>query len=456
MNRRKDVDMTSGTIWKHIVKFAVPMMIGLLFQQLYNTVDAVVVGKFVGKEALAAVGCNGNIINVLVGTFAGLATGASVVVSQTYGAHDNERLSRAVHTTMTVTLILCAVGTLLGIATVRPMLQLNATPDDVLADATEYLRIYFAGVTGLLIYNMGTGIMRAVGDSRRPLYFLIVSAVVNTVLDLLFVIRFNMGVRGVALATIIAEALSAVLVMISLMHTDAAYGIRLKKLCLDKSLLKSIFAVGLPSAIQSAVTSFSNVFVQSYINFFGSACMAGWTCYAKVDPFVLVPVQAVAMASTTFVGQNWGAGDRKRARDGVTVSLKVSILSAVVLSAIVFILAEQLVSLFTDEQDVMEFGTYFVRRIIPFYFLICTNQIYSGALRGIGNSKTPTFIMLGSFVVFRQIYLYITKLLSGSRFFVALAYPVGWLLCSSLLFVFYRRSALFRKKDTVSGETAAC
>ena len=455
MSRNNDIDMTSGAIWKHIVRFALPMMVGLLFQQLYNTVDTVVVGQFVGKEALAAVGCNGNIINVLVGTFAGLATGASVVVSQSYGAHDEKRLKDAVHTTMTVTLILCVVGTLLGFLLVKPLLRMNATPDDVLADATDYLNIYFAGLTGLLIYNMGTGILRAVGDSRRPLYFLIVSAVINTALDLLFVAVFGMGVKGVALATIIAEAVSAVLVMVTLLRTDAPYGVRVKQLCLSRPLLRSILSIGMPSAIQSGITSFSNVFVQSYINYFGSACMAGWARYSKTDPFVVIPMQAVAMASTTFVGQNWGAGDKRRARQGVSVSMRISLVFTVCLSSLLIIFAGQVLTLFTQEADVLEFGTYFIRRIIPFYFLLCFNQIYSGALRGIGNSKTPTVIMLLSFVAFRQVYLYITRLLSGSRFFVALAYPIGWILCSTLLIIFYRKSALFREgkpeENTIQG-----
>lgn len=444
MNRSHDIDMTEGTIWKHIVQFAIPMLIGLLFQQFYNTVDTVVVGRYVGKEALAAVGCNGNVINVLVGTFAGLATGAGVVVSQAYGAHDETKLKKAVHTTMMLTFILCAVGTVLGILMVKPLLRFNATPEDVLPDAIDYLNIYFYGLTGLMIYNMGTGILRAVGDSRRPLIFLIISAVINTVLDLLFVIVFHMGVRGVALATIIAEAVSAALVLITLFRSKAAYSIRFRELCLDRSILKNIMAIGLPSAIQSAVTSFSNVFVQSYINRFGSACMAGWACYAKVDPFVLLPVQSIAMASTTFVGQNWGSGDRKRAKDGVSVSLKLSLVSTVTLSALLIFFASHVLTLFTQEADVLEYSVYFVRHIIPFYFLICFNQICSGALRGIGNSTTPTIIMLFSFVLFRQLYLYVTSILSGSRFFVALAYPCGWLLCSILLVICYRRSKLFR------------
>ncbi len=447
MKRTTDQDMTTGSIWKHILSFALPLTLGLLFQQLYNTVDSIVVGNFVGKEALAAVGCNGNIINVLVGTFAGLATGMGVVVSQNYGAHEYKRLSRAVQTAVVLTLVLCVLGTAAGILLVGPLLSFNQTPADVLGDATDYLTIYFYGLTGLMIYNMGTGIMRAVGDSRRPLIFLIISAVVNTALDLLFVVRFNMGVKGVAWATVIAEALSAVLVTVTLIFTDAPYAIRPREMHVDRGLLRQIFAIGLPSAIQSAVTSFSNVFVQSYINRFGSDCMAGWAGYTKLEPFVTVPIQSVSMASTTFVGQNWGAGNRDRARKGVNVSMLASVAAAISLSVVVMILARPLLQLFSQDEGMLEYGTFFVRMILPFYFLICSNQIYSGALRGIGNATTPTVIMLGSFVLFRQLYLYVTSVLSGSRVFVALAYPIGWILCSALLFICYRRSQLFRQKE---------
>lgn len=455
MRSGKDQDMTMGSLWQHIIRFAVPMAIGLLFQQLYNTVDTIVVGNFVGKEALAAVGCNNSIINMIVGTFSGLSTGASVVISQSYGAHDAHRLHRAVQTTICVTFILSILGTVAGILLVGPLLRLNNTPMDVWKDASDYLTIYFSGVTGVMVYNMGSGIMRAVGDSRRPLYFLVVSAITNTALDLLFVVQFDMGVRGVAYATIIAQALSALLVLISLSHTDSAYAIKWNKLCLDMPILKNMLKIGLPGAIQSGITAFSNVFVQSYINNFGSDCMAGYAAYNKLDSFVMVPMQAIAMGSTTLVGQNWGAGLRKRARDGVAVALKAAVLCTMVLSLGMILFARPLLTLINRDEGMLEYGVYFVRVITPFYFCLCFNQIYAGALRGIGNATTPTVIMLGSFVAFRQAYLFVTHLLSGSRFSVAMAYPLGWVMCSSLLFIFYRKSALYKTDDKVmdvSGE----
>ena len=441
---RKDTDMTQGVIWRHLVSFSLPMMLGLLFQQLYNTVDTYVVGRFVSFQALAAVGSTGPILNTMVGLSAGLATGASVIISQHYGAHDEERLSRAVHTTIAVTLILSVLSTLVGRLLTEPLLDLMQTPEDVRAEASSYLGIYFSGITGLLMYNMGSGILRAVGDSRRPLYFLIFSALLNTALDLLFVIRFQMGVAGVAWATILSQLASALLILAVLTREKAAYGVRWNQLHIDGDSLHGIVSVGLPSGIQQAVTSFSNVFVQSYINAFGSAAMAGYSAYAKLDAFLLVPVQAIAMASTTFVGQNWGARLRQRVRAGVREALRLSLGATIALSAAVVIFAEPLIAIFTQEPEVIAFGARFVRLITPFYVTICFNQIFGGALRGVGDATRPTIVMFCSFVVFRQIYLLVTKLLDVGFVAVALAYPVGWIVCSSSLAVMYYHSRICR------------
>ena len=445
MARKTDTDMTRGVIWKLLVQFSVPMMIGLLFQQLYNTVDAMVVGRFCSTEALAAVSCNGNIINVLVGTFAGLATGASVVISQAYGSHDDERLSKAVHTTAAITLILCVAGTVIGILTANPLLALTKPDPAVVEDAQLYLKIYFAGLTGLLIYNVGSGVLRAVGDSTRPVYFLIVSAVTNTILDIVFVVWFDMGVAGVAWATVIAELVSALLVIYVLVRAKAAYGIRVSKIRIDRPLFKQILALGLPSAIQTGITSFSNVFVQSYINSFNAAGMAAWGIYNKLDAFVCLPMQALSMASSTFVGQNWGAGLIKRAKEGVSSAVKLSLIITASLAVIAILFKTPLLRIFSDDADVLDYGRYFINIITPFYVIILFNNIYSGALRGIGDAKTPTVIMLLSFVAFRQLYLFtFCKLLGfeGNRLVISLAYPVGWIMCSTLINIYYRKSAL--------------
>ncbi len=441
---RMDLDMTGGSIWKHMLRFSVPMAVGLLFQQLYNTVDTLVVGQFVGQHAQAAVGSTGPIINTVVGFCAGLATGASVVISQRYGAHDNEGLSKAVHTTVALTFLVSLIATLVGQVIITPMLRFMQTPEDVMPESASYLSIYFAGISGILFYNLGSGVLRAVGDSRRPLVFLILSALLNTALDLLFVLAFGMGVAGVAYATVLSQILSALLILAALSLEKGSYGIRWRKVRIDRKSLSMILRLGLPSSIQSAITAFSNVFVQSYINYFGSACMAGYGVYGKIDAFALIPVQSISMSSTTFVGQNWGAKQPARAREGVRTATIMSLVSTVVLGFLVFVLARPLMGFFSPEQEVIEYGIRFIHIVTPFYIAICFNQIYAGALRGIGDATMPTVIMLGSFVVFRQIYLAVTKALGAGFIAVALAYPVGWILCSTLLVIRYSRSELVR------------
>lgn len=439
---KKDVNMTEGVIWKQILWFALPLLVGNLFQQLYNTVDSIVVGNFVGKEALAAVGSSDSIINTLIGFFSGMATGAGVVISQYFGARDHENVHMAVHTTIALTFLLSVVFTILGVLLVRPMLMFMGTPEDVMPEATTYLTIYFAGVSGLMFYNMGAGILRAVGDSRRPLYFLIVSAVTNIVLDLVFVIVFRMGVAGVAYATIISQFASAILTMWTLTRESASYKIIWKRIRITNWMLGKIVRIGLPSALQMAITAFSNVFVQSYINEFGSSCMAGWSSYGKIDKFCMLPIQSVSLSITTFVGQNLGAGQVARAKKGSTVAFVMSFIMTIVIMIPIMIFATPLVALFNQEPEVLEYGTLFLRLMMPFFLCQCANQVYAGSLRGAGNTKAPMFIMMGCFIVFRQIYLFIISKLTESVIWVALGYPFGWILCSVIIYIYYKRSDL--------------
>ncbi|MFR8087180.1 MAG: MATE family efflux transporter [Lachnospirales bacterium] len=438
----KDVNMTEGVIWKQLLWFALPLLVGNLFQQLYNTVDSIVVGNFVGKEALAAVGSSDSIINTLIGFFSGMATGAGVVISQYFGARDDENVHTAVHTTIALTFVLSVVFTILGVVLVRPMLHLMGTPDDVMPEATTYLTIYFAGVSGLMFYNMGAGILRAVGDSRRPLYFLIVSAVMNIVLDLVFVIVFKMGVAGVAYATIVSQFTSAILTMWTLTRETASYKIVWKRVRLISWMLGKIVRIGLPSALQMAITAFSNVFVQSYINEFGSSCMAGWSSYGKIDKFCMLPIQSVSLSITTFVGQNLGANQVKRAKKGSTVAFVMSLIMTVIIMVPIMIFATPLVALFNQEPEVLDYGTLFLRLMMPFFLCQCANQVYAGSLRGVGNTKAPMIIMMGCFIVFRQIYLFIISRLTESVIWVALGYPFGWILCSVIIYVYYKRCDL--------------
>ena len=292
---------------------------------------------------------------------------------------------------------------------------------------------------GLLVYNMGSGILRAVGDSRRPFYFLLVSAVLNTGLDLLFVLRFGMGVEGVAYATIIAQGVSAVLTLWVLVRAEGSIKLEFRALRMTWSVLRQIVAVGIPAALQMAITAFSNVFVQSYINYFGPDCMSGWTAYNKVDQLVILPVQSIAMAGTTFVGQNLGVGDTARAKKGVRTALYLSFAVTAVLLVPVLLLAPDLTAFFNSKAEVVSYGALLLRLLSPFYFFFCINQIYSAALRGAGNSQVPMWIMLGSFVVFRQIYLYIVaNYVSNEIIPIAMSYPAGWFVCSVATLVYYR------------------
>ncbi len=436
---RRDVDMTSGNVYGLLIRFAVPLLLGNLFQQLYNTVDTWVVGNYVGKEAFSAVGTVTSIINMLIGFFTGLSVGAGVVISQYYGAKHTEKVSDTVHTALVMTAVLGALFTAIGVSMTPLMLRFMKTPAEVLPEARTYLTIYFSGIFGLMLYNMGAGILRAVGDSQRPFYFLVLSASLNIVLDLLFVLAFRMGVAGVAYATILSQGISALLVLLVLLRTDSCIRVSVRKLKLHWDVLKKIIRVGIPAAIQMALTSFSNVFVQSYINYFGADCMGGWTAYTKIDAFLFLPMQSVAMGATTFVGQNLGVNDVQRARKGVNAALAISFLITLAFMAPVIGFAPQLVRFFNDSPEVVRFGTLFLRHITPFYVLCCVNQILAGSLRGAGDSRTPMFIMLFSFVAFRQIYLFIlTRYITNTILPVAMGYPAGWLVCSAITYLYFR------------------
>lgn len=444
--RKRDVDMTQGSIARHIITFALPLLVGNIFQQLYNTVDTWVVGNFVNNEAYAAVGTVGPVVNMLIGLFIGLSAGAGVVISQFYGAHREEEVQKTVHTAILMTLIMAVAFSIIGIAMTPTMLNLMKMPENVIPEATTYLTIYFGGIIGLMLYNIGSGILRAVGDSQRPFYFLVVCAVLNTVLDLLFVLQFNMGVAGVALATVLSQCTSAVLVMITLLKSNSSIRLQFKKLRIHWAVLKKIFHVGVPAALQMCITSFSNIFVQSYINFFGDDCMSGWTTYAKVDQLLFLPMQSISLASTTFVGQNLGSNQPERARQGVSISIRLALAATAILCVPVVIFAPEIVAFFNNKPEVVEYGALLLRWLSPFYLLCCYNQIYSGALRGAGNTKAPMVIMLLSFVAFRQAYLFVMAGVWNEILPIAMSYPAGWLLCSILTTVYYRKVSLTKTR----------
>ena len=444
---KRDVDMTEGSILRHIVMFALPLILGNLLQQLYNMVDTWVVGNYVDGEAFSAVGSVSPILTLLISFFSGFSVGAGVVVSQYYGAKKYDDVKKTVHTAMVVTFIIGAVMTVLGIALVPFMLELMKMPMEVRDEASQYLTIYFAGAMGLVVYNIGSGIMRSVGDSSRPFYFLAVSAIINTVLDLVFVLAFGMGVSGVAYATIIAQAISAILVIITMMRTNTCIKLDLRALKIDKDILAKIVKIGLPTAVRLGITAFSNVFVQSYINYFGKDVMGGWTAYTKIDQLILIPFQSFSVASTTFVGQNLGNNDVKRARKGVATAIAVSVGVTVLLMIPVMIFAPTFVRFFNQEPDIIKYGTLFLRCITPFYLCHCISHIHSGALSGAGNSTAPMIIMLGSFVAFRQIYLFVmSTFISNTVLPIAMAYPAGWILCSTIMYIYYRTAKLEKSR----------
>ena len=432
--------MTEGPILRQLILFALPLMLGNVFQMLYNTVDSVIVGNFVSKQALAAIGSTTVIVNMLVFFFNGFSIGAGVVIGQHFGARDMERLHRAIQTVMTATFLFGLVFTALGMFLVKPMLRLMSTPEDVFPEAVVYLRIYFGGISGLLVYNMGSGILRAVGDSTRPLYFLIFTSVVNILLDLFFVLVLKTGVAGAAIATILSQFLSAVLTLRLLTRTGDIYRFEWRELGLDPAVLRLVVSIGLPAAIQSTITAFSNIFVQGYINVFGSDVMAGWSSYNKLDQFVMLVTQSMAMASTTFVSQNVGAGNLRRAHRGTMLALALTCAITGSICVLLMIFAPGAVRLFSPDSEVIRYGVLFIRTNTAFFLFNCVNHVLAGALRGQGDSRAPMVIMLTSFVAFRQVYLFlVTHYYANTPRVVGFGYPMGWMLCGILEVLYYVR-----------------
>ena len=442
--------MTVGSIPRHLIGFAIPLLIGNLFQIMYNMVDSWVVGNFVSTEAFSAVGTLGSVMNLMIGFFIGLSSGAGVVISQFFGSERLDRVRDTVGTSVILTAVLGVIFTALGILLIPVFIFFLDMPADVAGEARIYLFIWFSGIIGLMVYNMGAAILRAVGDSQRPFLFLVVSAIANTVLDLLFVLVFGWGVAGVALATVVAQLISAILVVITLLRTDSAVAIRRGMIRLDREILVKILRVGLPAALQMAITSFSNIFVQSYINHFGTGAMGGWTAYTKIDQIILLPMQSLGLAATTFVGQNLGKGEVERAGKGADTAFFMSLVSTGILIIPVMTLSPILVEFFNSDAEVVEYGVLYLKWLTPFYLVWCVNQIYSGALRGSGNSTTPMIIMLSSFVLFRQVYLFITaNYISNTILPIAMAFPAGWSLAAIATYIYYRAVG-FKKGSLVT------
>lgn len=456
--KKNTMDMTQGSIAKNIILFALPLLIGNLFQQLYNLVDTWVIGQTGNDEAFAAVGSVGPIINILIGFFLGFSSGAGVIISQYFGAKDEDSASKTVHTGIALTLVMAVLFTVLGVTMTPVILKLMLGSEasvgeaSVFGEAKTYLTIYFAGVISLMIYNMGAGFLRAIGDSQRPFYFLIAAAITNTVLDLLFVFVFQMGVAGVALATVTAQTLSAILTLIALFRSETCIKLHIKLIRFDNKQLLKIIKVGFPAAIQMAITSFSNVFVQSYISKatvpglalspkeIQTIALASWTAYSKIDQFIFLPIQSIGLAVTTFVGQNLGINDTKRAKKGTYIGLLMAAISAVAIIIPIIIFAPFWSSIFSETPEVVKNSAMLLRFISPFYVCCCVNQVVSAALRGSGNTTAPMIIMLSTFVGFRQICLFVTSnFISNELLPIGMSYPLGWLACATTLLIYFSR-----------------
>ena len=456
MQKTTAKDMTEGPILRLLIAFALPLMLGNVFQMLYNTVDSVIVGNFVSKQALAAIGATTMIVNLFVFFFNGFSIGAGVVIGQYFGARDMEKLHDAIETTMAATFILSLLFSLLSIVIVDPMLRMMSTPEDVFHDASVYLHIYLGGIAGLLIFNMGSGVLRAVGDSTRPLYFLIFTSLLNIALDLFFVLVLKMGVAGAAVATIISQFTSAALILVLLSRTKDIYRLEWRELKIKWPILRRVFAIGLPAAVQSVITAFSNVFVQGYINVFGSDVMAGWSSYNKLDQFIMLPMQSMAMSATTFVSQNIGAGNDRRSDRGTVAALGLTCAVTGSIIALLVAYAPGAVRLFSPDEAVIRYGVLFIRTNVIFLLFNCINHVLAGALRGRGDSRGPMIIMLASFVALRQIYLFVvTHFIANTPKIVGIGYPVGWVSCCAaelLYFALKRRKRLAAEEKTRPGD----
>ena len=418
--------MTEGNILKKIFFFSVPLILGNLFQQLYNTVDSIIVGNYVGKGALAAVGSSTSTINLLIAFSQGAAVGAGVVIAQYLGAKEKQKVEEAVHTAMGIAIALGMILTVLGIALSGTILRLMNTPGDVIEQSNLYLKIYFAGVVFNVIYNMGAGILNAAGNSKRSLIYLCYASVINIVLDLLLIRVFKMGVEGAAIATDISQIASSVFVVAYLMRTREDYKIQLKKLKIHKNMAYGIIKVGLPTGIQNMVISFSNVLVQSSVNGYGSSAVAGFGAYTKVDGFNILPVMSFSMAVTTFTGQNIGAGKIDRVKKGMWITMAMGVVYTITTGCLLLIFSEPIMRLFTQDKVVIEYGRQAMYYFCPFYFMLSIMHALAGTIRGTGKSIPPMIILLTSLCVFRVIWIIFVLPHFSAIDGIFVLYPVSW------------------------------
>ena len=431
--------MTEGHIWKNILYFSIPLILGNLFQQFYNTVDSIIVGNYIGSEALAAVGSSGSIINLLVGFCIGASAGAGVVISQFFGARDKEGVRKAVHTTVAIAICAGAVVSVAGIFFSPLILRAMGTPQEVFSQAVSYLKIFFGGMVFSVIYNMSAGILNAVGNSKRSLMYLVIAAVSNIFLDLLFVVVFHMGVVGVALATDISQFLSCVFIIAFLVRSQDIYRLKIRDIRFYDNLLGKILRIGLPTGVQNIVISLSNVVVQSSVNSFGAVAMAGFAAYVKIDGFNILPVLSFSMAATTFTGQNVGAGNYNRVKRGMYVSVAMGVCYTIVTGILLMLFAPQVIGVFTNKAEVVEYGVYILKFFCPYYWMLGIMQVLAGTIRGTGKTFQAMFVFLFSMCIFRVIWIWIALKVAHELSYVMIVYPVSWLVGMAMILVYVWR-----------------
>ena len=442
----KQTMMTEGAIWKKILFFSIPLILGNLFQQLYNTVDSIIVGNFIGSNALAAVGSGGSFINLLIGFCVGASAGAGVVISQAYGAQDKERLYKAVHTTVAIAITAGIVVTIAGIVLAPVVHKVMGTPTEVYQDAVTYLRVYFWGMVFSVVYNMSAGILNAVGNSRRSLIYLMIAAFSNIFLDLFFVVVLKMGVVGVALATDISQFLSCVFIIGYLLKTNEIYKLKFKEIRFHRNLVTNIIKIGLPTGIQNIVIALSNVIIQSGINSFGAVVMAGFTSYVKIDGFNFLPVMSFSMAATTFTGQNIGAGKIDRVKKGMKVSLAMGMGYAMATGFLLYNIAPLAMGIFTQDLEVVECGVYLMKFFCPFYWILAFIHVMAGTIRGTGKTLPPMIIILVSLCLFRIVWIATVVPVIGELYGLIIVYPLSFVV-GAILTILYSKFGKWLPKE---------
>lgn len=439
MNSNDTLLMTEGNIYKIIIKFAIPIFISNLFQQLYNTVDSAVVGAIEGPEAIAAVGTTAPIISLLVGLFLGLATGCSAVIARHFGAKHNDRLSKCVHTSIAIGFVGGLILMIIGLASSKGLLMLINSPDDTLGLSTLYLRIYFIGTIPMLVYNMGAGILQGVGDSKNPLIYLTIGGITNIILDILFVALFKMGVMGVAIATVVSQIISMVLVILKLIFTKDVYKLNIRQVRINNKELIQILKFGIPAGLQSAFFAVSNLLIQGFINDCGSNVMAGQTAYSKIDGFLYMPSNAFGIATMTFASQNISINNVDRAKKGMKVALLCSVIITLVLAIIVLFIGEPLISIFTKHDEIaIEYGVKMMYCIAPFTIIYAFIEVFSGFIKATGATTEAMFVTGSTICLFRIIYLLIMVSILGNNIYIIYSsYPLSWMLCLLVYFIYY-------------------